>query len=137
VPQFKTMKEAEAAFNKEVRTWAKERTPEEIKKFQRYIVIEALRRLVLKTPVDTGRARGNWQVTIADIPEGETGTTDTAGQDTIATGIQALQSLGVYQIVYITNNVPYIVYLENGTSKQAPQGMVRITIEELMGVFVK
>ncbi len=33
--------------------------------------------------------------------------------------------------IYITNNLPYISKLENGSSKQAPNGMVNLTMNEV------
>jgi len=37
---------------------------------------------------------------------------------------------------YITNNVHYVKYLENGTSQQAPKGMVGVTLIEI-GLWLK
>ncbi len=53
------------------------------------------------------------------------------GQKSLEAGLKNLKDLGAFQIVYIANNVNYIIYLEDGTSKQAPEGMVAITMQEL------
>lgn len=37
----------------------------------------------------------------------------------------------------IINMVPYIVYLENGWSKQAPAGMIRVSLEEVPQIIQK
>jgi len=119
------------AFNRELTTLAKRLPAESVKVLQRKIVLEALSRIVLKTPVDTGRARGNWQTTVNTSPDDEK-----LSSDPVADGLGAIAKVPDFAIVYITNNVPYIVYLESGTvSKQAPQGMVAITVEELRGMF--
>jgi hypothetical protein len=124
-----------AEFNKQVAAFANDLAPAEAVIFQKRIVLEALERIVLKTPVDTGRARGNWQVTINELPSGEVSVTETGTSGTGFTDTAVLTNLVPYQIVYITNNVPYIVYLEGGSSPQAPQGMVAITINELVAMF--
>jgi len=127
----------------------------ELVKLQKRIVLEAFRRIVKRTPVDTGRTRGNWQITIGVVPTAE------AAGTKLATAIGALTGLGPYQVVYITNNVPHIEVLEYGLfeprdpgpskdprkgrkgrelvragfSVQAPQGMVRVTVVELEVMF--
>lgn len=104
---------------------------------QKRIVMELLRRFVMRTPVDTGYAQNNWQVQIGSPPEGEV--TDAAQKDpgaTIAEGLQELSSLGQFQLVVIGNNVPYIVPLEEGHSPQAEPGtIVELTLSEVREMF--
>lgn len=91
----------------------------------RKVTIEVGNSLVMMSPVDTGRFRGNWQHGV-DVPNPLT----TLATDKIGTPTMArLQSsaVGAGTVQYITNSLPYAVRLENGWSKQAPQGMVRIT----------
>jgi len=121
-------------FNKEIDEFAKS-IQDEAMTMLRKIVLEALRRLVMKTPVDTGRARGGWQVTIGSPAEGQTGKQDKEGRETIAKGLPALKDFDPYQIVWISNNVDYIEFLEHGSSEQAPAGMLAITVEELRTMF--
>lgn len=74
------------------------------------------------TPIDTGRARANWQV-----GPGLNGISLWSG---FTKGATLLGDVGKIDLIaYIFNNVEYIQYLENGSSqKQAPHGMVRITV---------
>ena len=123
-----------AQFNKELDDFAK-KVPEQLTLLQKKVVLEALRRLVMRTPVDTGRARANWQVTIANPAEDQISVTDSEGAATIAKGLAALVGLPDNQIVWISNNVDYIEKLEHGGSGQAPEGMLSITIEELRNMF--
>ena len=118
-------------FNLALEKFAKSIPAELIPTLQRKIGLEALRRIVLKTPVDTGRARGNWQTTINRSVESEHWQTDPieAGTATLAGEIPP------YAVVYLTNNVIYILPLEHGHSKQAPYGMVGLTLEELRLMF--
>jgi hypothetical protein len=91
--------------------------------------------VILGTPVDTGRARANWIVTVGS-PAGEADKpADKSGQEAIQQGRAAVQSfkagLGVRGSIFITNNVEYIVPLENGHSAQAPAGMVQQAIQAM------
>lgn len=119
-----------AQFNRELDAFAK-KVPEQATIIQKKVVLEALRRLVMRTPVDTGRARGNWQVTIAEPAEGQLEVNDKEGDTTISKGLAALTGLPDAQVIWISNNVDYIELLEHGSSKQAPEGMLAITVEEL------
>lgn len=133
-------------FNRLVMREADRLTRDEFVLFHKKIVIEAFSRIVLKTPVDTGRARGGWQVSVGSLPGGgESNTFDTAGDGTITLGIGQLGGLPPYEVVYISNSVPYIEILENGRvedangilrgSEQAPNGMVAVTVAELTSIF--
>ena len=145
-------KQFESQVNKFVKTLA----PEQAVKFHRLIALEALRRVVFKTPVDTGRARGAWQTTIGKASSKE-------GKDSnpVATGAGVLSSLKFLQVVYLSNNVPYFdvlvkgkfrpknpgpssdprkgrkgrVLVKEGFSVQAPKGIIPVTIAELSVIF--
>lgn len=119
------------AFNEAVEKAVKRIPEEKVKAFTKKVALEVLKGVVLLTPVDTGRARGNWQLDIENIPEGEIDTTDKDGGPTIAKGLANLAALAPFQTVYIANNVPYIVFLEEGTDKMAPVGMVSRTVARL------
>lgn len=122
-------------FNREVANFAKKLVPERVRTFQKKLVFEALKRIVNKTPVDSGRAQGNWQVTIGSKAEGKIDVTGESKKETIDKGLAAIASMKAYDVIYITNNVNYIVYLEEGSSKQSPAGMVGVTLEELRQMF--
>lgn len=124
-------------FNKEIDAFTRDLVPAEVVKLQKKLVLEALQRIVKKTPVDTGRARGNWQTTIGESAETAIEVLDPDGGETIAKGLAAIGQLPPYSIVWISNNVNYIEFLEGGSSKQAPAGMVALTVEELRAMFEK
>jgi hypothetical protein len=75
-----------------------------------------------------GRFRGNWQLTIGDPASGELERIDPNGAATLAAMRAQVATLTAGQTAYIVNNLPYAVPLEYGHSKQAPQGMVRVTL---------
>ena len=122
-------------FNRALRKASKQVPRSHLVIFQKKIAMEALRRVVMKTPVDTGRARGNWQVDINNVPGGVLETTDKSGGGTTASGVAAMATLPPFGTVWIANNLPYIKALENGHSGQAPAGMVSVTLAELGGMF--
>jgi len=123
-----------AQFNREIDAFAR-KIPDRATVLQKKVALEALRRLVSKTPVKTGRARGNWQVTIGDPASGQVERLDINGAETIKEGVAAIADLPAYQLVWISNNVDYIERLEHGHSKQAPEGMLAVTVEELRAMF--
>ena len=104
----------------------------------RKVVLDLYTRVILATPVDTGRARGGWACSVGAPDTSDTGRTDTTGQGSVGamtSQISAQQSvLGVK--MYLTNNVEYIRFLEYGGeigargSPQAPQGMVRVAVNQ-------
>lgn len=97
----------------------------------RKICLDLLSGIVLKTPVDTGRARGNWMTSIGSPRTGTTLQTDKSGSGTIADGMGDIAK-ATGNVFWITNNLPYIYRLEfEGWSKQAPAGMVRVTINDI------
>lgn len=103
----------------------------DVKQAIRKITMEAFKRVILKTPVDTGRARANWStstgapVTFSIVGEDKSGT---------ATLKKAADDAMVWECtggIFLSNNLPYIIPLEYGHSNQAPGGMVRITVAEM------
>lgn len=103
-------------------------TLEAVTKKKRLIGLKVLRGVVLKTPVDTGRARSNWQLSI-NIPK--TDVKKTTNNTAVADGNNTLRTIKLGEDIYITNNLPYIGRLERGHSKQAPRGMVALTLAEI------
>lgn len=85
--------------------------------------------LVLATPVDTGRARANWQVEIGQPASGVVEPADQSGQGAIAAGKQVIESYKGGSSINITNNLPYIERLNEGWSKQAPAGFVEQAVQ--------
>jgi hypothetical protein len=109
---------------------AKKIKDEDVLRFIKQICLEVFRRFILRTPVDTGRARGNWQVEIGKAAEGiiEEGLWD----QVLERGTVIIDKIPPFSVVHITNNVEYVFYLEYvRRSKQHPEGMVEITLQEI------
>ena len=119
-----------AEFNRDIRAFEKT-VPDKIVTLQKWIVFKALRSLRFRTPVDTGRASGNWQTTIDNPAEGQLEDFDTTEEATMGRARAQLAGLTAGHIVWLTNNVTYIEYLENGTEKMAAVGMLATTVNDL------
>ena len=111
---------------------AKLDTDEKISDAISLIAMFCLRGVVQKSPVDTGRFRSNWQVsknvprtTELNLTKENQGATIARGQLTIETFDLKNDSM-----IVIQNNLPYANRLENGWSKQAPNGMLGLTVNE-------
>lgn len=102
----------------------------------RKVAIDVLSSVVVRTPVDTGRARGNWTMAIAAPDESTTENVDKTGAATIAVQSARVAGFKTGPSIFITNSLPYIQPLEDGHSTQAPAGMVKVTVTE-MGDFVR
>jgi hypothetical protein len=116
------------------------------------IVFEVYSRVAQRTPVDTGRARAGWQVGSSITASSPLGPISKAGGPEVGRGgavslgklpgmhfASALKGLstvgsGAGAVAFIFNNVVYIVPLEYGHSKQAPAGMVRVTVAEFQQI---
>lgn len=103
----------------------------------RKIALDLFKRVIMKSPVDTGRFKGNWQVAIGAIPSGTLDLTDKSGSATISRVTAATLGLKAGDIISLVNNLTYSQKLEFGYSKQAPSGMVRTTVLEFGGVVTQ
>lgn len=100
----------------------------------RDITVEVAQRLVERTPVESGTARGNWTASIGGFTAAATGNPDKDGADTVAHITEAVAGAKAGDVVFITNTLPYIRELEHGSSKQAPAGMVSVTVAEFTAI---
>lgn len=105
--------------------------------------------IIKRTPVDTGRARGNWQISFTHNDD------EVEGLDKSEKVISEANEKNVEQLesfeneieknklprggfsfefpdnaIYLFNNLEYIEFLEDGTSDQAPNGMVELSLVE-------
>ena len=100
---------------------------QDVRTVRRKVALDLFSRIVRRTPVDTGRLRGSWFLTdgvVADVqPE---------GQASYPAGVVKATFKNPFGVSIISNCLPYAVPIEfEGHSKQAPNGMVRISLAEL------
>lgn len=96
---------------------------------------DAAEQTIVRTPVDTGFARASWWASInsdsGDAPAEEEKTSGVAGSViTIARLSVTIDGTDLGDKLTIGNSASYIAALENGHSKQAPNGMVAVTVNE-------
>jgi len=101
----------------------------------RRIQLRALQTLASATPVDTGHARSGWTPNVGspvvdrlDRPNDETVARGAASSRAAANRAKAQAIAKSYLLrqgsVFISNNVPYVVFLDQGSSAQAPANFV-------------
>lgn len=101
----------------------------------RKVAFQLLGLIVQKNPVKTGRSQNNWQVAV-DTSAGDAVIAGRRSEAAIqADGLAELAKVKPFSTVILFNNVEYIVFLEEGSSTQAPQGMVAISILEVEAQF--
>ena len=85
--------------------------------------------IIKRTPVKTGRLRGNWQT---DINQPSVGTLDRNGATpAISEAVSKVNKATLDDSIFLVNNLPYANAIENGSSTtQAPEGMVKVSIAE-------
>lgn len=129
----------------------------------RKTVLDIYTGTVLRTPVDTGRLRANYQIGDGVRPgasllaefeqraEAERGAhgekavvaarkANKAVQEGTAQALEVVSTLHAGGRVYIVNNLVYALPIENGHSQQAPAGMARVTVRAVaasMGDLVR
>lgn len=110
----------------------------------RKIVIDVGTALVMKSPVGDakywkspppkgyvgGRFRANWQYGLSAPVLTTSEKIDPQGTATIQTIVGKIDDKAAGSVHYITNSLPYVDRLENGWSRQAPHGMVGLTVLE-------
>jgi hypothetical protein len=100
------------------------------------------------TPVDTGWARVNWIPVIGNASRKAAPKPGGHGQTVSAAAALALQGQAAVAViattyrtsmgpVTIANNVPYILPLDAGSSKQAPSGFIRRGIVKALVVDLR
>jgi len=114
----------------------------------RKIVIDVGTSLVMKSPVGDptywimepppgyvgGRYRGNWQFGFGAADTKITDNVDKSGGVSIGRITSETPNKPAGGVFYITNSLPYGPRLETGWSRQAPHGMVRLTITEFQPI---
>jgi hypothetical protein len=77
--------------------------------------------LVKNTPVDTGRAKANWNIDI--------NTVDTSKTENTTSQHKNITKTKITDTVFVSNHLPYIERLDQGYSQQAPSGFVDQSIQ--------
>lgn len=112
------------------------------------IVVQVAARVDMRSPVGDasywtsppppgyvgGRFRANWQLGVDTIPAGELNVVDPTGEATRGRIFAMVPDDAAGKTYFLVNNLPYAHRLEDGYSRQAPQGMVGLTVVEFQQV---
>ena len=95
--------------------------------FRQRVTLDLKDKIEQRTPVDTGRLRSSWAVSDGQPssyvpPEGTS-----SGPAPVQARFQE-----PFNISYITSNLAYAMPIEYGHSKQTPNGMIRVSLAELI-----
>lgn len=136
-----------AQFGKELDAWAKQVDLDHSELTVRFALLVG-GKIVARTPYLTGRARASWNGSLDKAVRSTTrkGRKQPEYEDPAAAEKlfqdKFMDVLGSYlhrtgdkPPIYIVNRLPYIVFLERGTSQKAPQGMVAVTLAEVQANF--
>lgn len=113
--------------------------PHEVNRIKRLTALAVDQALVLGTPVDTGTARSNWIVTLgtasnqtqgafSPLSKGDMSESENA-RAAMAQGKSVISQAKPGQAIHLTNNLEYIMPLNEGHSAQAPAGFVEEAVD--------
>jgi len=132
------------SFAVDVKKWA-EKAGLDTVKAKRDAALQIFSTVIMATPVGNasewqqpqsappgyvgGRLRGNWQTSLNTPTMTETGRVDATGKQAISEAEYTIGLVTGDETIYMTNNLPYARRIEFGAhSKQAPTGMVRVSV---------
>lgn len=115
----------------------------------RSVLLKMDQKLILRSPVGDasywqrpapkgyagGRFRGAWMLSAGTPSTGETGIIDKDGSATLAAHAGIIATAKAGGVYYMMNNVPYAERIEKGWSRQAPNGLVALTVIEFRTMF--
>jgi hypothetical protein len=130
-------------FSAQINAWI-QKTKDDADKIVRYALQTLDSRLVQRSPVGDGsywqrpppkgytggRFRGNWQMSIGSAASGTKNVVDKDGSATLAAHASVVSVARAGEVYYMVNNLPYAKRIEEGWSRQAPVGLVAITVVE-------
>lgn len=86
-------------------------------------------RIIDVSPVDTGQFKGGWHATIGAPERKLLNRLDPTGLVALGDILNTIREAGAGRVVYIQEDEPYAIPLEDGHSKQAPNGILAITAQ--------
>ncbi|HEX5126491.1 MAG TPA: hypothetical protein VFW00_07100 [Rhodocyclaceae bacterium] len=130
-------------FSAQINAWIA-KTKDDADKIVRYALQTLDGRLVNRSPVGDGtywqnpppkgytggRFKGNWQVSIGSPASGIKNLIDKDGSATMAAHANVIAIAKAGEVQFLVNNLPYAERIEKGWSRQAPVGLVAVTVVE-------
>lgn len=115
-------------FAQQIKKWSDE-VLAGAEKTQKIACRELARLVIQDTPVQTGRARANWQAGLNQAPSGVLEQTDPSGEAALQRVDEILARMKPGDSIVLANNLDYIGTLEDGSSRQAPNGMLKRNLQ--------
>lgn len=115
-------------------------TASRMAEFSRNVGFELARNIIVGgevspgTPVRHGYARNSWIVSLGGLPSGYRHPSRNPNPESevsvvsLDEAMTALLDMKADDVVYISSNCEYMQFLESGSSSQAPEGMVALTV---------
>ena len=120
-------------FELQLRAFA-EKAKDNADQVTRKVVLDVWARIIERSPVDTGRFRGNWTYSINAKVDQTKAVAGTSASPAPAPGAPDVEDGAFGRVHFITNSLPYAQRLETGYSNQAPLGMVGLTVTEFNAI---
>lgn len=93
----------------------------------KHSVSTAFNQTVMMTPVDKGIAKASWLIGYSDNGE--------IGSSVLSVKPSDIPNIGSNFLLY--SNIDYMKYLEDGSSDQAPSGMVKVTVSNFDNIVAR
>lgn len=126
------------SFASDLRRFSKT-TKQNVDEVQRAVGIALFSAVIMDTPVDSGRLRGNWQASRNAPVSITTSRRDVTGRTTIGAVKASIGDSKATDVLYLTNNLPYAQRIEyDGWSHtKAPEGMVRKNVARFRAILAQ
>ena len=122
-------------FALDLRKFAK-KAGDNAEKVVRSVILDVDYSVIDMSPRDKGRFVNNWNVNLNSIDKSTTEAVDLSGDASKARANAALLNFKIGDTAYISNSLPYAQRLEDGYSKKAASGMVKVTLAQYQ-TFIK
>jgi len=123
-------------FAQDIKKWS-DQALAGIARTQRAACLEMAKAVINDTPVKTGRAKANWQAGLNKAPSGVIEQNDPSGEATLAKIQKVLAQMKQGDRFILVNNLPYAQELEDGSSRQAPNGMLKQNLARWQSLLSK
>jgi len=99
----------------------------------RATALQALTGVIERSPVKSGAFRGNNTVSVGQPDRSyDLDAQDKTGSKALGEGMRIIGRVDkAFDVIYVSNNLPYSEELEGGSSTQAPAGVYAITFDNL------
>lgn len=124
------------AFELALKKYGDETVPDLVRDRMTAVALEATKGVVELTPVDTGRLKGNWQISLGQFTRSELERVDSSPEGSSAASpafadVVAQMPAWRQGLVWIHNGLPYANVIETGGPNRFAHHMVRRTADRL------